>query len=167
VVYVSIVILSNLHPGQDATIKLSAYDFSTYGGLKGRVEQISPGALKDDEARHRPGAETPYYRAMVRTHGNSLSKGGSQELRIVPDMTATVDILTGRKTRLDCLLQPILRVQEAFRENQTYPPTNPDYSKLGGELSESVLYQWTLGYRTHRFPLEGCLFRRKTARRGL
>jgi adhesin transport system membrane fusion protein len=53
---------------------------------------------------------------MVRTHGNSLTKGGSQELRIIPGMTATVDILTGRKTMLDYLLQPILRVQEAFHE---------------------------------------------------
>ncbi|PWK29712.1 HlyD family type I secretion periplasmic adaptor subunit [Pseudomonas sp. OV226] len=105
-----------LHPGQDAMIKLSAYDFSTYGGLKGSVEHISPGALKDDEARNRPGAETTYYRVMVRTHGNSLTKGGSQELRIIPGMTATVDILTGRKTMLDYLLQPILRVQEAFHE---------------------------------------------------
>ncbi|MDR6919130.1 multidrug efflux pump subunit AcrA (membrane-fusion protein) [Pseudomonas sp. 3296] len=95
---------------------MSAYDFSTYGGLKGRVEQISPGALKYDEARNRLGAETTYYRVMVRTHGNSLSKGGSQELRIVPGMTATVDVLTGPKTMLDYLLQPILRVQEAFHE---------------------------------------------------
>lgn len=105
-----------LHPGQEAMIKLSAYDFSTYGGLKGTVENISPGALKDEEARNHPGAESTYYRVMVRTHGNSLTKSGSQELRIIPGMTATVDILTGRKTMLSYLLQPVLRVQEAFHE---------------------------------------------------
>jgi membrane fusion protein, adhesin transport system len=105
-----------LHPGQDAMIKLSAYDFSTYGGLKGTVEHISPGALKDEEARGRPGAETTYYRVIVRTHGNTLTKSGSKELRVIPGMTATVDILTGRKTMLSYLLQPVLRVQEAFHE---------------------------------------------------
>lgn len=107
-----------LVPGQEAMVKLSAYDYSTYGGLKGRVEFISPGALKDEDARARAnnGDNAYYYRVMVRTEGNTLTKAGSKALRVIPGMTATVDIRTGQKSLLDYLLRPLLRVQEAFRE---------------------------------------------------
>jgi membrane fusion protein, adhesin transport system len=105
-----------LLPGQPATVKLAAYDYSIYGGLKGHVEYISPGALVDEKARTANPAESTYYRVVVRTDGNLLSKAGSTELRIIPGMTATVDILTGHKTVLDYLLRPLLRVQDAFRE---------------------------------------------------
>ncbi len=107
-----------LAPGQEAMVKLSAYDYSTYGGLKGKVENISPGALKDDDARSpkKTGAEDTYYRVMVRTESNTLTKEGSQKLRVIPGMTATVDIRTGEKSLLQYMLRPLLRVQEAFRE---------------------------------------------------
>jgi membrane fusion protein, adhesin transport system len=97
-------------------VKLAAYDYSIYGGLKGHVEYISPGALVDEKARTMNPAEATYYRVVVRTDGNLLPKAGSTELRIIPGMTATVDILTGHKTVLDYLLRPLLRLQDAFRE---------------------------------------------------
>lgn len=105
-----------LLPGQPATVKLSAYDYSVYGGLKGRVVHISPGALTDEKVRTVNPSEAVYYRVVVRTEGNTLTKADSAQLRIIPGMTATVDVLTGRKTVLDYLLRPLLRVQEAFRE---------------------------------------------------
>jgi len=108
-----------LAPGQEAVVKISAYDYSLYGGLKGTVENISPGALKDESARapkkYAPSEET-YYRVMVRTESNTLTREGSRELRVIPGMTATVDIRTGEKSLLQYLLRPLLRVQEAFRE---------------------------------------------------
>lgn len=107
-----------LAPGQEAVVKISAYDYSIYGGLDGHVQSISPGALKDEENKNagRPGADNTYYRVMVLTQKNTLTKTGSQELRVIPGMTATVDIRTGEKSLLQYLLRPLLRVQEAFRE---------------------------------------------------
>ncbi|MGL5388661.1 MAG: HlyD family type I secretion periplasmic adaptor subunit [Enterobacterales bacterium] len=104
--------------GQEAMVKLSAYDYSIYGGLKGRVENISPGALKDEDAKAQRGAgmDDTYYRVMVRTESNTLTKPGSKTLKVIPGMTATVDIQTGQKSLLQYLIRPLLRVQEAFRE---------------------------------------------------
>ncbi|MBS1205291.1 MAG: HlyD family type secretion periplasmic adaptor subunit [Proteobacteria bacterium] len=107
-----------LAPGQEAVVKISAYDYSIYGGLSGHVQSISSGALKDEEnkAARRPGVDDTYYRVMVLTENNTLKKSGSQELRVIPGMTATVDIRTGEKSLLQYLLRPLLRVQEAFHE---------------------------------------------------
>ena len=107
-----------LAPGQEAVVKISAYDYSIYGGLKGHVQSISPGALKNEEAKmpKRQGADETYYRVMVLTESNTLTKAGSRQLRVIPGMTATVDIRTGEKSLLQYLLRPLLRVQEAFRE---------------------------------------------------
>jgi adhesin transport system membrane fusion protein len=105
-----------LKPGLHAVVKISAYDFSVYGGLNGTVEYISPGALKDEDKRTMPGMEPTYYRVTIRTEGNTLTKAGSLQLKIIPGMTGTVDILTGKKSVFDYLLKPMLRVQEAFRE---------------------------------------------------
>lgn len=105
-------------PGQKAIIKISAYDYAIYGGLNGRVENISPGALKDEDAKmpKKNGTDETYYRVIVRTESNTLSKKGSRELRVIPGMTASVDIRTGEKSLLQYMLRPLLRVQEAFRE---------------------------------------------------
>lgn len=98
-----------LHPGQQATIKFTAYDYTIYGGLKGRVEQISPDTVTDKD-------ENSFYIVRLRTDKNHL---GSEEkpLLIIPGMVATVDIITGKKTILSYLLKPIIRARaEALRE---------------------------------------------------
>ncbi|MEE9299879.1 MAG: HlyD family type I secretion periplasmic adaptor subunit [Alphaproteobacteria bacterium] len=98
-----------LRPGQDATVKITAYDFSIYGGLKGKVENISADTIKDER-------DESFYRVRLRTDVSYL---GTEEnpLPIIPGMTASVDILTGEKTVLDYLLNPILRAQSlALRE---------------------------------------------------
>lgn len=101
-----------LHPGQKAMVKISAYDFSIYGGLEGTVVGISADTIKDDD----PKVTEEYYRIRVRTKENHL---GTDEnpLPIIPGMTASVDILTGKKSVLDYLLKPILKAKtEALRE---------------------------------------------------
>ena len=100
-----------LRPGQDATVKITAYDFSIYGGLKAKVEHISADTIEDELQK----GET-FYRIRLRTELSYL--GTEQEpLPIIPGMTASVDILTGEKTVLDYLLKPILKVRErALRE---------------------------------------------------
>jgi adhesin transport system membrane fusion protein len=101
-----------IHPKQKAMVKISAYDFSIYGGLKGTVEQISADTIIDEESE-RP---ISYYVIRVRTQKNYLGTE-AKPLYIIPGMQATVDILTGEKSVLDYLLKPLLKTkQKALRE---------------------------------------------------
>ncbi|QQO20292.1 HlyD family type I secretion periplasmic adaptor subunit [Bradyrhizobium diazoefficiens] len=105
-----------IRPGQDAVVKISAYDSSVYGHLDGKVERISADTILDDkgEAAQRP--ET-YYRVMVRTDKNHL---GAEEspLPIIPGMITTVEVLTGKKSVLDYILKPARTLRdEALREH--------------------------------------------------
>lgn len=93
-----------IHPGQKATVKLTAYDYAIYGGLEGIVEHISADTI------HEPKTNETFYKILVRTDRNYLVKG-TDLLPIIPGMTATVDILTGKKSVLAYLLKPILRAK--------------------------------------------------------
>ncbi|MBT2375763.1 HlyD family type I secretion periplasmic adaptor subunit [Pseudomonas fluorescens] len=104
-----------LRPGQKATVKITAYDYSVYGGLKGTVEHISPDTLKDDKKAAAGRADDTYYRVLVLTDSSHLT-AGSKSLPIIPGMVASVEIRTGEKTILDYLLKPVLKAREAFRE---------------------------------------------------
>jgi adhesin transport system membrane fusion protein len=98
-----------LYPGQKAKIKITAYDFSIYGGMEGVVEQISADTIQDERGEY-------HYRVKLRTKTNAITYRGSK-LPIIPGMTASVDILTGKKSVLDYLLKPILKAsQNALRE---------------------------------------------------
>jgi adhesin transport system membrane fusion protein len=104
-----------LRPGLAATVKISAYDFAIYGGLKGKVELISPDTIKDDEMARAGRPDTSFYRVLIRTDEAELTKG-DKHFPIIPGMTATAEIRTGEKTILDYLLKPALKAREAFRE---------------------------------------------------
>lgn len=99
-----------LSPGQEATLKFSAYDFAIYGGLKGTVEHISADTIEDEiDQQH-------YYMIKIRNAEGKLMKDGD-ELPIIPGMTVEVDVLTGRRTVLQYLLKPIHRMRfNALRE---------------------------------------------------
>ena len=98
-----------LRPDQAAVVKVTAYDFSIYGGLDAEVENISADTITDERGES-------FFRVRVRTTENTLGKTG-EPLPIIPGMTTQVDILTGQKTVLDYLLKPILRVRDrALRE---------------------------------------------------
>lgn len=103
-----------IRPDQDAVVKITAYDPSVYGSLKGKVERISADTIAEKNEKGEVG-ET-FYRVIVRTEKNAL---GTPEhpLPIIPGMVATVEILTGEKSVLDYLLKParLLR-DEALRE---------------------------------------------------
>ena len=102
-----------LRPGLPAMVKLTAYDFSIYGGLEGQVEHISADAILDDRPGVRPES---YYLVRVRTTHGGRGAGG-EPLKVLPGMQATVDVRTGHKTVLQYLLKPILRArQTALRE---------------------------------------------------
>lgn len=110
-----------LHPGQRAIVKLSAYDYAIYGGLEGIVENISPDTVRDERRDSQPVADATddqhsFYRVLIRTTETALSTPNGQKLPIIPGMTATVEMLSGRKTVLQYLLKPLNRAQEALRE---------------------------------------------------
>lgn len=105
-----------LRPGLDAMVKVSAYDYSIYGGLSGKLEQISPDTLREDRANAaRPGFNDVYYKVIVRTNSATLKRGG-KEFAIIPGMTTSIQIKTGKKTILEYLLKPVFKAREAFRE---------------------------------------------------
>ena len=85
-------------PGQAATVKFSAYDFSIYGGMAATVENISPDTVVDER-------NNAFYLVRVRTTQANFS----EKMPIIPGMTAEVDILTGNKTVMSYLLKPVLK----------------------------------------------------------
>ncbi|MBK6714573.1 MAG: HlyD family type I secretion periplasmic adaptor subunit [Burkholderiales bacterium] len=95
-----------IHPGQTATVKFTAYDFSIYGGLSAKVENISPDTQVDERGN-------AFYVVRVRTDEVHFD----DTKPIIPGMTAEVDILTGKKTVLSYLLKPVLKAKAyALRE---------------------------------------------------
>lgn len=100
-----------IHPGQDALVKISAYDYSIYGGLEGKVTVISPDTIRDEVKQ-----DQFYYRVYIRTDSDKLFNKSGQAFAITPGMVATVDIRTGQKTIMDYLLKPFNKAQEALRE---------------------------------------------------
>lgn len=98
-----------LRPNQKAMVKFSAYDYTIYGGLEARLEQIGADSITDEK-------KESYYLVTLRTDKNFI---GTKEhpLPIIPGMVATVDILTGKKTILSYLLKPVLKAKYmALRE---------------------------------------------------
>ena len=98
--------------GQAVQIKLTAYESTVYGNLKGRVTSISPDALGDAE---HGGANATWYRAMLSADASTLEAGG-QPLTVLPGMAGTAEINTGERSMLSFLLRPMLKAREAFRE---------------------------------------------------
>jgi adhesin transport system membrane fusion protein len=100
-----------IHPDQQAKVKITAYDYSIYGSLDGKVVAISPDTLQDEVK-----PEVFYYRVFIRTDSDVLRNKAGKTFAIVPGMIATVDIRTGEKTVLDYLIKPLNRAREALRE---------------------------------------------------
>ena len=90
--------------GQKAIVKFSAYDFAIYGGLEGEVVHISADTITDQK-------ENVFYKVKIKTNKNYLEREGKQ-LKIIPGMTVSVDIITGRKSVLDYILKPILKTKQ-------------------------------------------------------
>ncbi|WP_166170304.1 HlyD family type I secretion periplasmic adaptor subunit [Acinetobacter sp. SA01] len=107
-----------VRPGLDAIVKITAYDYSLYGGLEGKVTLISPDTLRDkarpSELNLNP--DEAYYRILVETHKNSLMDKNGQSMPIIPGMIASVDVKTGEKTIFQYLIKPITRMKQALQE---------------------------------------------------
>lgn len=90
-----------LYPEQAGIVKITAYDFAIYGGLKAKVVSISPDAVTDEEGNS-------FYLVQMLTEDNALERKG-EILPIIPGMIASVDILTGEKTVMEYLLKPFIK----------------------------------------------------------
>ena len=98
-----------IHANQRAIVKISAYDFSIYGGLEAVVEQISADTMEDKKSDF-------FYLVKLRTKKNEIVYR-NERLPIIPGMIAVVEIISGKKTVLDYLLKPLLKAQQnAMRE---------------------------------------------------
>ncbi len=91
-----------LRPGLPATVELTAYDASIYGGLKGELDQIGADSITTEKG------ET-FYLVRVRTRETHLVKNG-KALPILPGMVAMAKIRTGSRTVLEYLSKPITRM---------------------------------------------------------
>lgn len=96
--------IARLRPGLPAMVKITAYDFTIYGGLKGEVSDISADTIKNEKGEF-------FYRVKVITKENSLRRK-DEVLPIIPGMIATVDIQTGKKTVMEYLMKPFLKTVE-------------------------------------------------------
>jgi adhesin transport system membrane fusion protein len=98
-----------LHPGQEATVKITAYDFSIYGGLKGELTGISADTITDEKGES-------FYKIRITTNENTITRNG-ESLPIIPGMVASVDILTGEKTVMEYIMKPLIKsLSQAMNE---------------------------------------------------
>ena len=93
-----------IHPGAEAKVKISAYDYAIHGGLIGKVVNISPDTITDKQ-------ENTFYLIHIVTDKNYLGSK-THPLNIIPGMTASVDIVTGQKTVMQYILKPILKSKQ-------------------------------------------------------
>ncbi len=96
-----------INPKQKAIVKITAYDFSIYGGLEGQIVEISADSIIDKDSKD----GKSYYKVVVKTKQNYLEKDG-EKLPIIPGMVASVDIVTGEKSIMDFILKPILKIKQ-------------------------------------------------------
>lgn len=96
--------------GDKALVKVTAYDFSIYGGLDGKVVQVSADSIYDEESRE------AYFNVIIETDRSYLMSG-DRRLPITPGMMTDTQIITGRKSILSYLLKPVLKARsEALTE---------------------------------------------------
>jgi membrane fusion protein, adhesin transport system len=99
--------------GQDATIKLSAYDYTIFGTLKAKVHFVSADTFTDERSRAADG--DPHYKVTLSVDTSQLTER-QRGLQIRPGMQATVELQTGSKTILSYLIKPLYKSSEALRE---------------------------------------------------
>ena len=105
--------ISFIKVGQNAAVKLDAYDYSIYGIFNGKVAYISPDTLKEKTSE----GEKLYFRVQIELNQQQLMSKIGKEINLTPGMTAQVDIITGDRSVLTYLTKPIIKTfSEAFHE---------------------------------------------------
>lgn len=105
--------IASVRQGQEATVKLSAYDYTIWGSLKGKVTFVSADTFIDERSRAADG--DPHYIVTLKVDMAKLTDR-QKAMEIRPGMQAEVELQTGGKTILTYLTKPLYKSQEAFRE---------------------------------------------------
>ena len=109
-----------IRASQPALVKVSAYDYSIYGGLEGKVTLVGADTVSNSIQNRANDLKLDpnqvYYRVLVQTENNSLKDKNGKPMPIIPGMVATVDIKTGEKTIFQYLIKPITRMKQALSE---------------------------------------------------
>lgn len=103
--------IAYIRPGLAANVKLTAYDSSIYGDIKGTVDIVSPDTMKDEAH-----PDQYYYRIYVRTSTATIQNKAGKSFPVMPGMVASVEIKTGAKTVYDYLVKPLNKMKESMRE---------------------------------------------------
>lgn len=99
--------------GQDANVRIDAYDSSIFGVMRGEVSYISPDVLQE-ETRQGP---SHYYRVRILIREAEFKRHSTEQIRLRPGMTATVDIKARERTVLQYLAKPITKgLQQSLGE---------------------------------------------------
>ncbi|MDQ6992376.1 MAG: HlyD family efflux transporter periplasmic adaptor subunit [Mariprofundus sp.] len=105
--------IAQIHPGLEVIVRFDPFDYTIYGGVKGKVTYVSGDTLKEDTNR----GQEIYYRVHVSPTTHPVVSTIGRSLHILPGMTAQVDIRTGDRTLLDFLLKPLRKtLSESFGE---------------------------------------------------
>lgn len=105
--------IASVRQGQEAVVKLSAYDYTIWGSLKGEVTFVSADTFTDERSRAADG--DPHYIVTLRVDLSKLTDR-QKNIEIRPGMQAEVELQTGGKTILTYLTKPLYKSQEALRE---------------------------------------------------
>ncbi len=97
--------ISFVKPGQLASVKLDAYDYSIYGMFHGKVKYISPDTLMERSSE----GEKYYFRVLISMGETELTAKNGQKIELTPGMTAQVNIVTGNRSVLTYLTKPIIK----------------------------------------------------------
>ena len=94
---------------QEALVKLTTYDSSVFGALKGSIAVIGSDSITEEKGEQ-------YYLIKIELQKNYLAKGDTR-LQIMPGMVAQVDVITGKRTVFEYIFSPFTKMmQESFRE---------------------------------------------------
>lgn len=91
-----------IRPELAAMVKVTAYDFSKFGGLDGKVEYVSPDSTTDAKDRS-------FYTVRIRTQNNSLADKSGREYSIIPGMQTEVNIVVAETSVLNYIFEPLLK----------------------------------------------------------
>jgi len=94
-----------------ATVKLSAYDYTVYGSLNGRISQVSADTFEDDGS---PDAQ-PYYKVLISVDDYNFPNH-DEVISVRPGMLADAELHVGEKTVIQYLIKPLVKSTEALRE---------------------------------------------------
>ncbi|MFD1341633.1 HlyD family efflux transporter periplasmic adaptor subunit [Litorisediminicola beolgyonensis] len=103
--------IAHIRSGQEANIKLTAYDYTIFGALPGRVSVVSADTTTDPDDRE----SRPHYKVLVELEPDALD-GRARAISLRPGMQAQAELMTGEKTVLSYLAKPLWKSREALRE---------------------------------------------------